>query len=202
VNHLAELTDLGWYRSQTVFTEDSSEDYPLDKDPVVRRLRYDIPIYQGRCLDARNELDDSPWAVTAEDVFKLEADKKTAEELRSMGWPATPEEMDAHLRRIIPLLQGGTHRFYNPGTDEWYTLCPDAPPFSGNLEKLCKEAYLHAELWVNEESGQELWALTALREGWGTPDSEIERQVWLHACGRDAEIRLETSEDDEEAFDF
>jgi hypothetical protein len=198
VDHLGELTELGWYRAQISFiAEDSLEDYPLDEDPVVHRLRHAVPIYAGYCLDPRNdEFDDTPRTVTAEDVLNLEAENKSEEELRSMGWPATPEEMATHLKRIIPLLQGGALPFYDPGLDAWYCLDPDAPQFSGDPEKLCKPAYCHCELWVNEETSEEIWALTALREGWRPPDKAIEEAVLLRVTPSIKEFALEDSDDE------
>jgi hypothetical protein len=112
---------------------------------------------------------------------------ETEEELRSAGWPATLEEMDAHLKRIIPLLQRGPLPFYDPGLDHWYCYAQDAPRFSGDPEKLCKPAYLHVERWVNEETREEIWALTALREGWRPPDKAIEGAV----LGRVTSSRIE-----------
>lgn len=98
--------------------------------------------------------------------------------MRSDGWPATPEEMDAHLKRIVPLLQRGPLPFYDPGLELWYCWAPVAPSLS-DPEKVCKPAYLHAERWVNEEASEEIWALTALREGWRPPDKAIEGAVLL-----------------------
>jgi hypothetical protein len=47
-----------------------------------------------------------------------------------------------------------------------------------DTEKVCSEAYLHAELWKNQETQEEVWALVALREGWRVPDEAIEDAVW------------------------
>ena len=205
VNPLEVLTELGWFRSETTFaTEESSEEDLLDEDPVVRRLRRRIRIYRGCSPEYySDDFDDTPLAVTAEDVLDWGPEDKMEDEPRSASWPSTPEDMDAHLKRIIPLLQRGPHPFYDPGLDEWYCSNPDVR-FSGDPEKLCKEAYLHAERWKNEESLEELWVLTALREGWSPPDKAIEAAVWLRvpSSSTNTEITLETSNYEDEDEDF
>jgi hypothetical protein len=198
---LEELTELGWFRVQTDFvTEESSEEDLLGEDPVVRRLRHGIPIYQGWSpKNCHDYLDDTPWAVTAEDVYKLEAKEKNEEELRSIGWPSTAEEMETHIKRVIPLLQRGPHHFFDPGLADWYDNSPDAP-FVSDQEDLCKPAYLHAELWVNEETSEELWALTALKPGWRPPEKAIEGAVWLRVPdprGEDTVIMPDDDDDDD-----
>ena len=84
--------------------------------------------------------------------------------------------MCARLERVIPLLQTNPHPFWDPGLSDWYAQVTMDHPF--DLEKVCKPAYLHAERWRNEHSGEELWALVALQEGWGVPDEAIEEAVW------------------------
>jgi hypothetical protein len=187
-NPLEELTELGWFRAQTDFVpEEASLEDLLDGDPVAHRLRHSIPIYGGMSpLNCVDDFDDTPLAVTSKDVFEWEARNKTEEELRSGGWPTTPEEMDAHLKRVIPLLQCRAHRFYDPGRDAWYCF-ETYGRYPVEVEKLCSEAYLHAELWVNEEASKEVWALTALRQNWQPPEKAIEAVVWLRVTGPDDE---------------
>ena len=79
------------------------------------------------------------------------------------------------LRRAISWLQDGERGFWDPGLDDWYAYLgryPDDP------EKLCKDVYLHAELWSNEATGEQIWALVALKVGWRVPDEAIEEAVW------------------------
>jgi hypothetical protein len=46
-------------------------------------------------------------------------------------------------------------------------------------------ASLHAELWDNEGTGEDVWALVALRDGWFVPDGAIEEAVlWRATSGR------------------
>ena len=92
--------------------------------------------------------------------------------------------MDAHLKRIIPLLQRRAHRFYDSGREAWYFFERDGR-YPYDPEKLCSEAYLHAELWVNEETYKEVWALTALKQNWQPPEKAIEAIVWIRASGPD-----------------
>jgi hypothetical protein len=107
-----------------------------------------------------------------------------------------PEEMSARLGRVIPLLQAEAKHFWDPGLSDWYVQSllwhPD------DTEKVCKPAYLHAELWRNEETSEELWALVALREGWSPPDGAIERAVWLRvtAPGTADDVDLEAPGDE------
>jgi hypothetical protein len=107
--------------------------------------------------------------------------------------------MGARLRRLVNLLQQGTRRFYDPSFDEWcFESRINASPDSPNR---FKEAYLHAELWRNEGTGEELWALVALREGWRVPEEAIEEAVWSRVAPRPTtdKIVLEVSDS---AFEF
>ena len=177
-DHLADLTKRGWFRAQTSFpVEDPSEAGLLDEDPVAYRLRHEIPIFHGRRAESWYYSSDIPLVVSAEEVLGTEAQHKIEKELRSAAvWPSTPEEMAAHLCRVIPLLQSRQYPFLDPGFIEWAEW-EDAS--WNDPEKECKEAYLHAELWRNQDTGEELWALVALRPGWSPPEREVERAVWL-----------------------
>jgi hypothetical protein len=50
-----------------------------------------------------------------------------------------------------------------------------------DMEKACKEARLHAVRWTNESTGEEVWALVALKDSWYVPDGAIEEAVWRRA---------------------
>lgn len=124
--------------------------------------------------------------LSAKEALELED-----EEPASGARPVTPEEMGARLRGVISLLRQKAHRFYDPAFDEW---CFEARIYASlDSPNRFKEAYLHAETWRNEGTGEELWALVALREGWRVPDGEIEEAVWSHATAGDTkdEIILE-----------
>lgn len=194
-NPLEELTELGWFRAQTDFVpEESSEEDLSDEGPVVHRLRDAVPVYGGMSpLKCDDDFDDTPLAVTPRNVFDWEAKDKSEEELRAAGWPTRPEEMDAHLKRIIPLLQRKMHRFYDPGREEWYCAAPEVR-YPDDPDKLRSEAYLHAELWANEETSNEVWALTALKQNWQPPEKAIDVAVWLRVTGADDEEGGEVDE--------
>ena len=176
VDHLDDLTKRGWFRAQTSFpAEGSSEAGLLDEDPLAYRLRHEIPIFHGRRAESWYYWSDIPLVVSAEDVLDTKAKYEIEKELRSTaGWPSAPEKMAARLWRVIPLLQSRQYPFLDPGFLEWAEW---ADASWNDPEKECKEAYLHAELWRNQDTGEELWALVALRPGWSPPEREIERAV-------------------------
>ena len=178
IDHLAALTELGWYRAETTFAaQDLPEDYALDSDPVARRLRHDVGIYRGRNYNWMTPLYkfETPWVVSAEELFEMGPEEGTERGQGSAEWPASPGQMSARLERVIPRLQSHPHQFWDPGLSDWYAQVTMDHPF--DLEKVCKPAYLHAERWRNEHSGEELWALVALQEAWGVPDEAIEEAV-------------------------
>jgi hypothetical protein len=155
-----------------------------DDDPLARRLRHGTPIYHGRRAEAWEEGDDTPLVLSAEDVLGLgEAEKGVAPERCPTGWPATLGEARARLERTIRHLQRGTHRFHDPGLDEFFYMLMEPGP--RDPESWCKEARLHVERWAKEGTDEEVWALIALREGWRPPDSAIERAVWRYVTGND-----------------
>jgi hypothetical protein len=49
---------------------------------------------------------------------------------------------------------------------------------------------------VNEETSEEIWALTALREGWRPPDKAIEEAVLRRLTPSITEFALEDSDDE------
>ena len=106
--------------------------------------------------------------------------------------------MSAPLKPIIPLLQTKAHRFWHPGFSDWYASM--AMNHHRDNEKGCKEGHLDAELWRNEGTGEEIWALAALREGSRVPDGEIEEAVWSRAAARNMtdEIAIEKPNHDYE----
>lgn len=109
-------------------------------------------------------------------MFELGPKERAEEEQNSIEWPATPEQMAVCLERVIPLLQAKVHQFWDPGFSDWYAAMQLNHP--RDIEKVCKSAYLHAERWCNEHTGEELWALVALQEGWQVPEEAIEEAVW------------------------
>ena len=196
VDCLAELTELGWYRAGSAFVaENVPEGVPLGEEWVADALCRRVPIYRGGREKRRWHVGhDTPLVLSAEEVPELED-----EEPQAGARPTKPEEMGARLRRLVNLLQQGTRRFYDPSFDEWcFESRINASPDSPNR---FKEAYLHAELWRNEGTGEELWALVALREGWRVPEEAIEEAVWSRVAPRPTtdKIVLEVSDS---AFEF
>jgi hypothetical protein len=172
-----------------------SEDAPPGEERVADALRRRVPIYHGgRAKRKWHVGDDTPLVLSAEEVTELEP-----EEPPSGARPTTPEEMGARLGRLVNLLQQKVHRFYDPNFDEWcFESRINASLDSPNR---FKEAYLHADLWRNESTGEELWALVALREGRRVPEEAIDEAVWSRAAARPMtdETALEVSDND---FEF
>jgi hypothetical protein len=196
VDCLGELTGRGWYRAESAFvTENVPEGAPPGEERATDALRRRVPIYHGgRAKRKWHVGDDTPLVLSAEEVTELEP-----EEPPSGARPTTPEEMGARLGRLVNLLQQKVHRFYDPNFDEWcFERRINAPLDSPNR---FKEAYLHAELWRNGDTGVELWALVALREGRRVPEEAIEEAVWSRAAARPMtdETALEVSDND---FEF
>jgi hypothetical protein len=193
-DYLEELTELGWYRASANFHAHSAsgKDLPYAEDPVAQELRYRVPIYRGKQARYWQVGDDPPWVGTAENVFELRPKGKSEEELRSLGWPATLEEMEEHLAQVISFLQQRPHNFYDPGYAQW---CFDQHiEMPKDRERRCKEARLHVELWRNEQTSEELLALVALQENWSVPDGAIERAVLWRVKGWDQEQDFDFSE--------
>jgi hypothetical protein len=177
-DYLEELTVSGWFRAETDFpAKTSPAEEQAGEDPVARRLRHEVGIYKPPdwWKDNLNEEPLTPLALTAEDVFNLGPEGQGEGNQPAASWPATPEEMAERLKQVIPLLGSDVQRFWDPGLSWWYEMKLINQP---DKEKHCKEAYLHAELWRNEETGQEIWVLVALKEGWRVPDTAIEWAVW------------------------
>ena len=188
VDCLAELTKLGWYRAESAFvTENAAYVAVPGEERAADALRRRVPIYHGgRAKRKWHVGDDTPLVLSAEEVSELEAEEPT-----SGVRPATAEDMGARLGRLVNLLQQEAHQFYDPSFDEWcFESRINASLDSPNR---FKEAYLHAELWRNEGTGEELWALVALREGRRVPEGAIEEAVWSRVAPRDTtdEIVLE-----------
>ncbi len=179
VDDLGELTGRGWYRAQTVFTpEGDTEAGPPDGDPVARRLRYEVGIFKGRGWWSDAVGNPTPLAFTAQDLFEAGPPSGDGGAEDASSWPATPEQMPSRLRRAVHLLQAGSWRFWDPGLSDWYGWIGTTPR---DAEKICRDANLHAELWVNEDTSEEIWAFVALKEGWHVPDGAIEEAVWQRA---------------------
>jgi hypothetical protein len=192
---LAELTERGWFRAQTSFPmgDGPAEDLP-DDDPFVRRLRHSIPIYQGPGFWKVG--DDFPRVLTAEEVFDRWLPDDDEDGPSAVDRPTTPDEARECLKRVVPLLQAKLRDFYDPG---YFFFCEMAMVrASDDPNKWCREAYLHAELWRNQETGEELWVLIALRKGWRPPDKAIEEVVYWRVTTSEAppEEALDTYDDD------
>lgn len=200
IDYLATLRKLGWSRVQTVFSaEDDPDGALLDREPVARRLRHEVGIYKGRDWWSDVYGAPTPLVVSAEDVFGLVPEH--GGDSRYTPWPATPEETAARLKRVIPLLTHGVHKFWDPGSSDWYAKAALNHP--RDLEKVCKEARLRAELWRKEGTSEELWVLVALTGRWRVPDAVIERRVWVRVTtGRIATRDYEEVEDPGPAYVF
>ena len=82
---------------------------------------------------------------------------KSEEELRSMGWPVTSQEMHERLEELAPVLQDT-----NPD-------CKHHP--------VRRDRFIHAEYWEKESAAEGLWVFIAAREG-GPTEEEVEEIVW------------------------
>lgn len=178
VDHLGELTGRGWYRAQTVFAPEGDTETALtDEDPVARRLRREVSIFKGRDWWSDAVGNPGPLAFTAEDLHEALSAGADGDD-HDAPRPVAPGSMNERLRRAISWLQAAERRFWDPGLSDWYAWLGKYP---GDPEKLCKGAYLHAELWVNESTRDEIWALVGLREGWRVPDGALREAVWGRA---------------------
>ena len=178
IDHIGELTERSWYRAQIAFAaEDVPEDYSVGEDPVGRWLRHQTPIYYGpRSEEFLDCGPANPLVFSAEELIEEWAKGDLQEEERPTPWPITPEEASRRVNWIVPVLQAKVHRFWDPRFSSWYIT--ELLWHPNDTEKVCSEAYLHAELWKNEETQEKLWVLVALREGWRVPDEAIEEAVW------------------------
>ncbi len=178
VDHLGELTALGWHRAETSFPDAEVAQDAGEEDPLALRLRHEVGIFKSRAWWSDEIGTPTPLALTAADLF--EAGPASGDGgAEDTPWPGTPEETTARLRRTISYLQAGKRRFWDPGYSHWCASMRIGHP--RDMEKACKEARLHAELWVNEDTSEEIWALVALKEGWRVPDGAIEEAVWQRA---------------------
>jgi hypothetical protein len=145
------LDILGWARTRTFVpsevaeSTESAESRPVpEDDPVARMLG-------GWLLRGEGS------AITVRRLFKLRAKGKNKEELRSVGWPADPKEMQEHLERVVPFLQGR-----NPFRE-------DLPPR--------RDRFMHFEYWEKGSMGERLWVLIPARKE-GPPQEKVEELVW------------------------
>jgi len=178
VDHLGELAALGWRRAETSFPAQEDAQDVQDEDPVARRLRREVGIFKGRGWWSDAVGNPTPRALTAQDLFEAGPPSGDGGGEDAIPWPATPEEMPDRLRRAISSLQAGARRFWDPGLSDWYERLGKYPH---DPEKLCKDAFLHAKLWADEATGEQIWALVALRDGWYVPDGAIKEAVWRRA---------------------
>jgi len=186
VDYPTELAQLGWYRAETVFTAGPDREDPSPhEDPLTRGLRHRVGVYQGELEPGYSREGRCPWIGSAEDTIALATGGETGEEPHPAGSAPAPAEAPARLRKAVTSLQMGPRRFTDHGLIEWYGYMEF--PLPPDPEKLCKEAHLHAELWRNEGTSEELWVLVALRENWRPPEEEIERAMWMRVTGRSEE---------------
>jgi hypothetical protein len=146
------LDVLGWSRARTFgpleladLSAPSAEDVlDLEEDPVARWISDLLWRSPG-------------WAETAERFFELRGRRTSEEELRSMGWPTSPQEMQEHLERLAPILEGKIP-----------CLRP-YPPRRGRV--------MHLEYWEKEATGQRVWVFVPVHEE-GPTEEQIEKIVW------------------------
>jgi len=174
VDHLGQLTSLGWYRAETSFPAAEGSRNPGGEDPVARRLRREVAIFKGKNWWSDAVGNPGPLAFTAEDLREALLAGADGDDHDAPGQVA-PGSMNERLRRAISWLQAAERRFWDPGLGDWYAWLGRYP---GDPEKLCKGAYLHAELWINENTRDEIWVLVGLREGWRVPDGALREAVW------------------------
>ncbi len=208
-DYAGKLAELGWHRDERPLVSPpetlSKSGINLDEDPVARALRHRVPIHYDYHFSNYNVPISGPQVFTAEEALDWEACDMVEGELRSSGWPATLEEMATHLRRVISLLQVKPRPFYDPQVGHYYYW-----EFEGKFEewddpeKFCSKALLHAEVWRNEETSEELWVLVALQPGWSPPREELEYAVWAHVVHQNAmkDPNIEISDDEEGYFRF
>ncbi len=180
VDHPGELAKLGWRRDDRAPGDPpeapSGDRIDPDEDPVARVLRHEVPIYHGPRSHSWFVPLTAPQIFTAAEAFAWGA-PDGAEGSSTAGWPATPEEMAERLERLIPRLREKPYPFYDPSVALWYFEERRTEP--EDPEKLCRMALLHAEVWRNEATSEELWVLVALQPGGSPPREEIERFVWF-----------------------
>jgi len=198
-----ELRRLDWARADALWhgSEGGPEVDPGDadpeEDPVARRLRDVVGIY-SRNKDPYFKFDFgvSPWVGSSRDVFDLGTSGEDGRAEPPAGWPSTAEEMNDHLKRIVPAMQRQTREFYDPGFDLWYEK--SSAPYHGDPKGPHSDAKLHAELWKKEGTAEELWVLVALKPRVRPPAREIEEAVWHYALTGESgasDSRLRTYDD-------
>ncbi len=146
------LSILGWSRARAFVSPEpagaagppAEENQDPEGDPLARMLGNWLWFGEGS-------------AMTATSLHKMMAKGKSEDELRSVGWPASPREMQERMERVAPSLQGKTP-FHGPH-----------PPR--------RDRFVHLEYWKKEGSGEGLWVLIPAREG-GPTEEEIEQIVW------------------------
>lgn len=116
----------------------------LEEDPVARWISDGLWRSPG-------------WAKTAERFFGLRGKRRSEQELRSMGWPTSPQEMQEHLERLAPILEG---------------KIPCLRPYPPRRSRV-----MHLEYWEKETTGQRVWVFVPVHEE-GPTEEEIEEIVW------------------------
>ncbi|HSK82816.1 MAG TPA: hypothetical protein VK902_05335 [Rubrobacter sp.] len=144
------LDILGWARTRTFVpsevaeSTESAESRPVpEDDPVARMLASWLWYGEGSAMTVRR-------------LFKLRAEGKSKEELRSVGWPTDPQEMQERLERVVPFLQGK-----NPFRE-------DLPPR--------RDRFMHFEYWEKGSTSERLWVLIPARKE-GPTQEKVEELV-------------------------
>lgn len=182
VDYADELARDGWCLVRPPWH--GREDDPLvgaalDADPVARLLLETVGVWPGdRARSFKYFRDATPWVTSAAEILERLRKGKSEDRLRAEGCPATVEETEARLRRVIAALIAAPRPFWDVAYSEesWGRHVRE-----GRFRKAYREAVLHAELWRNPFCGEELFALVALdpsdrRE----PRQALDRAVYLH----------------------
>ncbi len=168
-----------------------------DADPIADLLRDRVGVWHSGCSEYFHFLEGvGPWAVTAAKVVEW----GTRYPHLAEDWPTTPEEADLRLRRVIPNLQADPpSSFWDPSYTEWYMGMWGVSPSSERY----KDAYLHAELWRNGDTLEEIYAFVAVKP-WDRcpPRRALDREVYWRACSLNKGLESVVDDADDDDFSF
>ena len=173
IDYSAELSNLGWYRAETI---------AVVKDALEEVGEYDR---DARYYAADDGSAAGFWAYL--DVDPLIADAKDMYDLSDFE---SRLHANLHVRCMVRLLGKDTYYFvfFPPEAKEWYEEMLRELP--GDTDLLRQRTHLHLELWTEVGSPEEMWAVMVAKEGWPPPKEVIEEAVWFHATGRDDTTNL------------